>query len=48
VKRHNKGRVVGTASRDEIDGDNSDTVLKVVDNYFTTAQLQTTSKKLKQ
>lgn len=32
---------------DKIDNDDRDTILKVVDNYLTTAQLQTTSKKLK-
>jgi hypothetical protein len=30
------------------DDDDRETILKVVDNYLTTAQLQTTTKKLKQ
>ena len=33
---------------DKIDDDDRETILKVVDNYLTSAQLQTTSKKLKQ
>ena len=33
---------------EKIDEDDRETILKVVDNYLTTAQLQTTSKKLKQ
>ena len=33
---------------DKIDDDDRETILKVVDNYLTTAQLQTTHKKLKQ
>ncbi|HRQ49991.1 MAG TPA: helix-turn-helix transcriptional regulator [Agriterribacter sp.] len=33
---------------EKIDDDDRETILKVVDNYLTTAQLQTTSKKLKQ
>lgn len=33
---------------DKIDDDDRETILKVVDNYLTTAQLQTTTKKLKQ
>ncbi len=33
---------------EKIDNDDRETILKVVDNYLTTAQLQTTTKKLKQ
>ena len=33
---------------EKIDDDDRETILKVVDNYLTTAQLQTTTKKLKQ
>lgn len=33
---------------DKVDDDDRETILKVVDNYLTTAQLQTTTKKLKQ
>ena len=33
---------------DKIDDDDRETILKVVDNYLTTAQLQTRTKKLKQ
>ena len=33
---------------EKIDDDNRETILKVVDNYLTSAQLQTTTKKLKQ
>jgi len=33
---------------EKIDEDDRESILKVVDNYLTTAQLQTTSKKLKQ
>jgi transcriptional regulator with XRE-family HTH domain len=33
---------------EKIDTDDRDTILKVVDNYLTSAQLQTTQKKLKQ
>lgn len=33
---------------EKIDDDDRETILKVVDNYLTTAQLQTTHKKLKQ
>jgi flagellar motor switch protein FliG len=33
---------------EKIDDDDRETILKVVDNYLTTAQLQTTHKRLKQ
>jgi hypothetical protein len=33
---------------EKIDVDDRETILKVVDNYLTNAQLQTTHKKLKQ
>ncbi len=40
------GYVMPTAAK--IDDADRETILKVVDNYLTSAQLQTTSKKLKQ